>query len=200
MIQILVTLGFVAAAAKASYTGKGDWGAGGFLGAAAKSGYTGGGGGGAGGFLGAGGGGVGVSYINLVPVQIRAAGGYEQQPAYPSIPTPYSFNYIAPADGGYSSRQESGDGYGRVSGSYKLSDADGRQRKVQYTAGPEGFRAHVYTNEPGTRSANPADVIFQSSAPVPPPYYPPKRYSSYRASATSGHQKFILIPATDPWQ
>ncbi|XP_076306899.1 uncharacterized protein LOC143223191 [Tachypleus tridentatus] len=200
MIQILVTLGIIVAAAKAGYSGGGVGNAGGFLGAAAKSGYIGSGGGGSGGFLGSGGGGIAASYINVVPVQIRAAEGYEQRLPYHSIPTPYSFNYIAPADGGYSARQESGDGYGRVIGSYKLSDADGRERTVQYTAGPEGFRARVYTNEPGTISANPADVIFQSSAPVPPPYYPPKQYSRHRTSATIGHQKFILIPASDPWQ
>ncbi|XP_076373325.1 cuticle protein 10.9-like isoform X2 [Tachypleus tridentatus] len=100
--------------------------------------------------------------------------GHVYQPVYPSIPTPYVFNYVAPAIGGFSARQESGNGYGRVIGSYKVADADGRIRKVQYTAGPEGFRANVYTNEPGTKTSNPAGVLIQSSAPDPPPYYFPK--------------------------
>ncbi|XP_013778481.1 heterogeneous nuclear ribonucleoprotein A3 homolog 2-like [Limulus polyphemus] len=182
MIQILVVLGFFAAA---------------------EAGYIGAGGGGTGGFYGGGGGGVGGSYVNVVPVQIGAGGGYGRQPVYPSIPTPYAFNYAAPALGGFSARQESGDGYGRVRGSYKLSGADGRQRKVQYTAGPEGFRAHIYTNEPGTKSENPADVVVQSSAPVAPPYYPPRRHHGYGASAGGGgggHQKYIIVPGSGPWQ
>ncbi|XP_076372998.1 uncharacterized protein LOC143257852 [Tachypleus tridentatus] len=161
--------------------------------AAAQAGYIGGGGGSVGGFIGAGGGGVGGNYVNLVPVQIGTTGGYGQQPVYPSIPTPYSFGYVAPAIGGFSARQESGDGYGQVRGSYKLSDADGPQRKVQYVAGPQGFQAHVYTNEPGTKSENPADVDFQSSAPVPPFYYPPKQHSVYGAAVGYGHQKVFSL-------
>ncbi|XP_076373001.1 uncharacterized protein LOC143257856, partial [Tachypleus tridentatus] len=109
----------------------------------------------------------------------RGGGRYGQQPVYPSIPTPHSFSYVAPADGGFSARQEVGDGYGQVRGTYKLSDPDGRFRKVQYTAGPQGFQAQVYTNEPGTKSESPADVNFQSSAPVPPPYYPPRQRPGY---------------------
>ncbi|XP_013792616.1 cuticle protein 14-like isoform X1 [Limulus polyphemus] len=145
------------------------------------------------GFIGGGGGG---GYGSGIPIH---AGGYGQQPVYPSIPTPYSFGYVAPAIGGLSARQESGDGSGRVSGSYKLSDADGRQRKVQYTAGPEGFRAHVYTNEPGTKSDNPADVTFQSSAPVPPPYYPPSKPYGYGGSV-GGHHKIVVVPSGGPWE
>ncbi|XP_076318863.1 uncharacterized protein LOC143229883 [Tachypleus tridentatus] len=177
MIKVLVILGFFVAT---------------------EAGYIGAGGGGTGGLYGGGGGG---GFANLVPVQIGAGGGYGRQPVYPSIPTPYSFSYAAPALGGFSARQESGDGYGRVRGSYKLSGADGRQRKVQYTAGPEGFRAHIYTNEPGTKSENPADVVVQSSAPVAPPYYPPRRHYGYGGSAGGGgHKKYIIVPSGGPWQ
>ncbi|XP_013792908.1 adult-specific rigid cuticular protein 15.7-like, partial [Limulus polyphemus] len=120
--------------------------------------------------------------------------GHVYRPVYPSIPTPYTFNYVAPAIGGISARQESGDGYGRVIGSYKVADADGRIRKVQYTAGPEGFRANVYTNEPGTKTSNPAGVLIQSSAPNPPPYYPPK------IPYGGGHKRIIIIPGNKPWK
>ncbi|XP_013793789.1 cuticle protein 10.9-like, partial [Limulus polyphemus] len=127
-------------------------------------------------------------------------GGYGQQPVYPSIPTPHSFSYVAPADGGFSARQEVGDGYGNVRGTYKLSDPDGRFRKVQYTAGPEGFRAQVYTNEPGTKSESPADVNFQSSAPVPPPYYPPRQRPGHGTPGGGGGYPKHPLPASRPWQ
>lgn len=82
-------------------------------------------------------------------------------------PKPYDFSYVAPATGGQSTRKETGDGSGRVVGSYTLNDDDGRSRVVEYVADAGGFRASVKTNEPGTRSDSPADVNFQSSAPDP---------------------------------
>ncbi|KFM64724.1 Cuticle protein 10.9, partial [Stegodyphus mimosarum] len=79
-------------------------------------------------------------------------------------PTPYQFSYTAPADGGGSTHEESGDGYGRVTGSYTVQDEDGRSRIVQYVADEGGFRASISTNEPGTSNQNPADVTISSSA------------------------------------
>ncbi|UYV75089.1 hypothetical protein LAZ67_12002437 [Cordylochernes scorpioides] len=69
--------------------------------------------------------------------------------------------------GGRTARQESSDGSGRVVGSYTLQDDDGRQRTVEYVADETGFRASVRTNEPGTKSESPADVVFESTAPEP---------------------------------
>ncbi|KAL3243112.1 hypothetical protein MRX96_047613 [Rhipicephalus microplus] len=60
--------------------------------------------------------------------------------------------------------KESGDGNGRVQGRYTLSLADGRTRTVTYTADENGYRAEIVTNEQGTESKNPADVVIQSSA------------------------------------
>lgn len=80
---------------------------------------------------------------------------------------PYSFSYTADTeDGGSSSREESGDETGTVKGFYTLLDADGRQRRVDYIADADGFRAVVTTNEVGTESKNPADVVIESSAPT----------------------------------
>ncbi|XP_076334094.1 uncharacterized protein LOC143238061 isoform X1 [Tachypleus tridentatus] len=141
-----------------------------------------------------------AGYIGIHSGPVYSGGyGGAYQPVYPSIPTPYTFGYVAPADGGFSARQESGDGYGRVAGSYKVSDPDGRLRKVHYTAGPEGFRAHVYTNEPGTKTSNPADVIIQSSAPDPPPYYPPRIPYGHGAHG-GGYKKIIVVPGGGPWK
>ena len=49
----------------------------------------------------------------------------------------YNFGY-ATGDAGGHSRVESGHG-GTVSGSYSYVDANGDQRTVQYTAGPQGY-------------------------------------------------------------
>lgn len=83
---------------------------------------------------------------------------------YNGVPNPYQFSYSAPSEGGQSSHQESGDGSGRVTGSYSVTDEDGRSRLVEYVADEGGFRASVTTNEPGTSNSAPADVTINSSA------------------------------------
>lgn len=52
----------------------------------------------------------------------------------------------------------SGDSYGNKKGSYGYTDAHGIYRKVDYIADEHGFRAKISTNEPGTESADPANV------------------------------------------
>lgn len=90
-------------------------------------------------------------------------------------PKPYSFGYEAPAIGGGSSRHETSDGTGRVTGSYTVSDADGRLRVVDYYADETGFHANVRTNEPGTANQDSADVSVQSfAAPAVAPVVAPK--------------------------
>lgn len=51
-----------------------------------------------------------------------------------------------------------GDSYGNKKGSYGYTDAHGVYRKVDYIADEHGFRAKISTNEPGTDSADPANV------------------------------------------
>ncbi|XP_035229339.1 uncharacterized protein LOC118201355 isoform X2 [Stegodyphus dumicola] len=75
-------------------------------------------------------------------------------------PSPYAFGY---EDEG-SARQESADASGKVTGSYSVTNEDGSVRVVKYVADEQGFRADIDTNEPGTKSDNPADVSFRSSA------------------------------------
>ncbi|XP_015903804.1 cuticle protein 10.9 [Parasteatoda tepidariorum] len=83
---------------------------------------------------------------------------------YDGVPNPYQYSYSAPSIGGESSHQESGDGQGRVTGSYSVTDEDGRSRTVEYVADELGFRANIITNEPGTSNQAPADVSISSSA------------------------------------
>lgn len=104
--------------------------------------------------------------------------------AYPAIP--FSFNYVAPATGGSSSRTEQGDGSGRVTGSYTINDADGRSRVVNYVADAGGFRAQIETNEPGTLTSNAADAIYRSNAPAVV-YGAP---SSYLGAASNAYNKY----------
>ncbi|XP_064487985.1 cuticle protein 10.9-like [Ornithodoros turicata] len=86
------------------------------------------------------------------------------QESYP--PIPYSFSYTSTDQEGTHTREESGDGAGRVNGKYTLQLADGRVRTVTYVSDELGHRQQIVTNELGTESQNPADVIIQSSAPT----------------------------------
>ncbi|XP_037519549.1 adult-specific rigid cuticular protein 15.7-like [Rhipicephalus sanguineus] len=79
--------------------------------------------------------------------------------------SPYSFSYDAPGVDGSSSRSESGDAQGRVTGFYTITTAEGSRRRVSYVADENGFRATVDTNEHGTADESPADVVWRSTAP-----------------------------------
>lgn len=85
----------------------------------------------------------------------------DHQPA----PEPYSFSYSSESVGGQSTHQESGDGSGRVSGFYTIMGEDGRERRVDYVADENGYRASVSTNEVGTRSENSADAQYNARLP-----------------------------------
>ncbi|XP_076356814.1 cuticle protein 10.9-like [Tachypleus tridentatus] len=66
-----------------------------------------------------------------------------------NVPTPYETGYDTVDEFGTRLvRQETGDGAGRVQGSYGYADAQGIWRDVKYVADEGGFRASVSTNEP----------------------------------------------------
>ncbi|XP_035216716.1 cuticle protein 10.9-like [Stegodyphus dumicola] len=149
-----------------------------------------------------------VIFLILVGVAVAQ---YEPQ----GIPIPYSFSYSANGeDGGQSSHQESGDGAGRVSGSYSVRNLEGHERVVEYVADEGGFRPVIRTNEPGTASVNPADVVIESSAdqggaPVssglgvrsvvarPVAVAPVAPVAPASAGRRAG-VRYVLVPATDP--
>lgn len=58
----------------------------------------------------------------------------------------YQFGYDEQHSSGGSFRRESSNGQGAVTGSYGLTDADGRQRIVHYIADAAGFRTQIQTN------------------------------------------------------
>ncbi|KAL1425969.1 hypothetical protein MTO96_018677 [Rhipicephalus appendiculatus] len=108
-----------------------------------------------------------VILLAFICVAAAQRGGFNPaQENYP--PIPYSFNYASQDAEGSHTREESGDGNGRVTGRYTMTLADGRTRTVSYTADENGYRAEIVTNELGTESKNPADVVIQSSAPTGP--------------------------------
>ncbi|GIY22374.1 uncharacterized protein CEXT_556091 [Caerostris extrusa] len=120
-----------------------------------------------------------------------------------AIPLPYSFTYSAPTeDGGNSARQESGDGSGRVSGSYTVNNLEGHSRVVEYIADENGFRAAVRSNEPGTANINPADVSMESSADSSAPVFNNDvlRQPSARPVEPERGQavRYVLVPSADP--
>jgi len=84
------------------------------------------------------------------------------------IPTPYSYGYESPSIGGAHSHQETGDGAGRVQGSYTIQDADGRHRTVTYVADETGYHPTIETNELGTETSAPANAEVHSAAPTGP--------------------------------
>ncbi|GIY51543.1 cuticle protein 14 isoform a [Caerostris darwini] len=80
----------------------------------------------------------------------------------------YAFGYNEGHGSGATFRKESGS-HGVVAGSYGLSDADGRQRVVNYVADAAGFRADIKTNEPGVEPKDPAHTAINKAGLVAAP-------------------------------
>ncbi|CAL1280719.1 unnamed protein product [Larinioides sclopetarius] len=81
---------------------------------------------------------------------------------------PYGFGYeFGDGQGMVQRRHESSDINGEVKGSYGYTDPNGLYRSVEYTAGVNGYRAIVRSNEPGMGSQDSADVTFLVEPPPP---------------------------------
>lgn len=110
-----------------------------------------------------------LTFLALAAVLlIGQTSGWQQQPqssAQETSPEPYSFSYKSDSIGGLSTHSESGDGSGRVTGFYTIQEEDGRERRVDYVADENGYRASVSTNEIGTRGIPTADVQYNVQPP-----------------------------------
>lgn len=101
---------------------------------------------------------------------------------------PFAWGYdINDGYGGAQYHKESGDEYGKRTGSYGYTDAYGIYRQVDYVADEHGFRATIKTNEPGTANESPADVELHA-------YEPPSNYyagntNSYNSGSSYGSGK-----------
>ncbi|KAL1421408.1 hypothetical protein MTO96_004101 [Rhipicephalus appendiculatus] len=84
-----------------------------------------------------------------------------QQANLDGPPQPYSFSYDNTDEFGTRiSQQETGDENNNKVGSYSYVDPNGVTRTVKYTADADGFHVVVETNEPGTKTSNPADAQY----------------------------------------
>ncbi|GFT48690.1 cuticle protein 16.8 [Nephila pilipes] len=84
------------------------------------------------------------------------------------LPNPYDFGFeFGDGQGMVQYRRESSDINGEVKGSYGYTDANGIYRNVEYTAGVDGYRAFIKSNEPGLSNQNAADVTFMVEPPPP---------------------------------
>ncbi|KAH7965563.1 hypothetical protein HPB49_008751 [Dermacentor silvarum] len=95
-----------------------------------------------------------------------------QQASLDGPPQPYSFSYDNTDEYGTRiSQQETGDENNNKVGSYSYTDPNGVTRTVKYTADADGFHVVVETNEPGTKTSNPADAQYVANpievAPTP---------------------------------
>ncbi|XP_054717332.1 uncharacterized protein LOC129226725 [Uloborus diversus] len=66
----------------------------------------------------------------------------------------YAFGYNEDHTSGGSFRRETSDEFGNKVGSYGLRISDGRVRIVNYVADNNGYRANIYSNEPGLAPQN----------------------------------------------
>lgn len=73
-----------------------------------------------------------------VAAPVRDRDDDNQHPA----PEPYSFSYAVNDEesGAQLTREERQDAGGNIVGFYHIMDAEGRRRRVDYTAGPDGFK------------------------------------------------------------
>ncbi|GFT98415.1 cuticle protein 16.8 [Trichonephila clavipes] len=88
--------------------------------------------------------------------------GFDSHEEEDSKAKPYHFGYEIEDVNGKQHRHEHSDGDGTIRGSYGFVDDHGVHREVHYVADEFGFRAHVVTNEKGTKNKNPADVHLHS--------------------------------------
>ncbi|CAN7996841.1 unnamed protein product, partial [Ixodes pacificus] len=103
-----------------------------------------------------------VQYPQQAPASVQYA---RPAPAAVPAPQPYSFGYDNVDEfGTRMTRQETGDVNNNKIGSYSYVDAHGIARTVNYVADAFGFRASVQTNEPGTKTSEPADAPTYSSS------------------------------------
>ncbi|KAH7962019.1 hypothetical protein HPB52_013989 [Rhipicephalus sanguineus] len=79
-----------------------------------------------------------------------------------------SFGYDSKDEfGTHQYRNEVSDSANQKRGNYGYKDAGGVFRQVDYVADAAGFRANVYTNEPGTAPSEPAAAAYTAPAAAP---------------------------------
>ncbi|GFR04266.1 cuticle protein 10.9 [Trichonephila clavata] len=81
---------------------------------------------------------------------------------------PYEFGYeFGDGLGMTQHRREVADGTGAVKGGYGYRDPLGVYRNVEYTAGKDGYKAVIHSNEPGTSNHAVGDAVYVVELPPP---------------------------------
>lgn len=104
----------------------------------------------------------------MIALAIAGVASAQEAPAAEQNAAPEPYSYAYETDSHAASEQR--DPSGKVTGFYTLVDADGRSRRVEYIADETGFHAKVATNEVGTKSENPADVVIEAAPPTEAQY------------------------------
>ncbi|GBM78347.1 hypothetical protein AVEN_27941-1 [Araneus ventricosus] len=128
-------------------------------------------------------------FLLMTVVTITLSAPVEETALVPNVVaevyTPYGFGYeFGDGKGMVQHRHESSDINGEVKGSYGYTDPNGLYRSVEYTAGVDGYRAIVRSNEPGLGSQDTADATFL----VEPP---PPEVISQQVSPSSSTETFV---------
>ncbi|XP_042913558.2 cuticle protein 10.9-like [Parasteatoda tepidariorum] len=88
--------------------------------------------------------------------------------AAPEPPKPYEYGYeFGNGLGMTQHRHEVADGTGEVKGNYGYLDPIGVYRRVEYTAGADGYKAIIHSNEPGLSSQAAGDALYVVELPPP---------------------------------
>ncbi|GFR32222.1 uncharacterized protein TNCT_147081 [Trichonephila clavata] len=81
---------------------------------------------------------------------------------------PFNFGFeFGDGQGMVQHRRESSNNNGEVKGSYGYTDPNGLYRQVEYTAGEDGYKAVIQSNEPGLTNQSAADANFLVEPPPP---------------------------------
>ncbi|XP_015931189.2 cuticle protein 10.9-like [Parasteatoda tepidariorum] len=81
-------------------------------------------------------------------------------------PKPYEYGYeFGDGLGMTQHRREVADGTGVVKGNYGYLDPIGVYRRVEYTAGADGYKAVIHSNEPGLTSHAVGDAVYVVELP-----------------------------------
>lgn len=83
-------------------------------------------------------------------------------------PTPYEFGYVfGNGIGMTQQRREVSDKNGVIRGQYGYLDPLGIYRTVNYTADANGYKAVIFSNEPGSTNQTPANAVYFVQPPPP---------------------------------
>ncbi|KAG1695941.1 Cuticle protein 16.8 [Nymphon striatum] len=124
---------------------------------------------------------VGQQLVQAVAPRVQQVQVTRPVEQYNESPEPFQYSYNFEDEyGNQQYKEETSDESGNVVGRYGYTDTNGIYRQVEYTAGAYGAQFQIQTNEPGTKTSQPADVVINSDA-VEVAYQQPIQREVYQA-------------------